>query len=352
MVRARLGVVALVACHAASAPPRPAPSPAPPALPAPPSPITVAYRRIASEFEIMDNVVQWLPDKNEIEYRTWWEERSPLTPKDTALFARYVELRRKHYPAAGAPRGVFPAEKPVDVVARAFYEAETLDDAAVRMHGSIPTDDLAFFRDFYAQYEPRLSELHLLQESADLAAFARITNEALSGAGPFARDIARAYGQSEVPRFTALFVWWPPEEHVTANARGDILLLKYNPKRHGEDAAHATDVVMHELAHVVSSRRPAAEREELSSVFSRGCATDRLKPLQALEEPLAVVMQKRYLRATDPARLDWTRTWYGDPWISNYAKLLFPVFDAHPVVDATFMKSAAKVCAQLQALER
>ena len=251
----------------------------------------------------MDNVVQWLRTRNEIEYRTWWEEQARSRRKDTALFARYVSPA-KDYPAAGAREGYSRPKARRRGRARAF----TRGDARRRGRPDarpIPTDDPPSFRDFYAQYELRLSELHPFQESADLAAFARITNEALSGASPFARDIARCMGKSGSPRFTALFVWWPPEEHVTANARGDILLQ--NTIRSGTAGRGARDGRRHarRLTHVVSSPAARARAQELSSVFS-GAATDRLKPLPGAGGAASPSScQRNDICATTPrARLD------------------------------------------------
>lgn len=345
--RAGLLLLALLASCRAPAPPVTSPSRSP-SVERPP--IQVTYRSVANVFEVMDNVTQWLPAKNDREYRDWWDAYASPTPEDESWFARYEEVRKRSYPAASPPSGVFPPEKPVDWVAHAFYEGETLDDAATRMLGHVPSDDVAWLRAFFTRYESRLVALRVLDESLAFSSMVEATNRALRDVRPYVDGVVRAYGQHERPRLTALYVWWPPGEHTTANNRGDVLLLKYHPKTDASEASSAADIVVHELVHVVSARRPVAERAALSKVFTAGCDPGERKPVFVLEEPLAVVQQKRFLRAKDPPHFDWARPWYGDPWVSTFAKLLYPVFDDHPVVDETFVRAAAKICAELRSL--
>lgn len=350
-MKLRFALLLLVACHAEAPPAKSPPAKSPPAKTAEPTgPIHVEYRRLANMFEVMDNVVLWWKTKNDPEYRAWWDANASPTAEDEQYFKAYIEKRRENFPKEQPPPEIFPSEKPVDWVARAFYESETIEEAAIALHGHVPTDDLAFFRKFYEHYEPRLVALHVLDESLAFVDIAKAMNASLAGVGPYAQSVVEAYGQTQVPKFTALYIWWPPVENTTANQRGDVLLLKYNPRCHADDAASAGDIAVHEFAHVVSSRRAPAEREALAKAFRAGCATDKMKPNYVLEEPLAVVIQKRYQRATDPKHFDMTRPWYGgDKWVSPFAKALFPIFDAHAHVDEAFIRSAAKACQELQA---
>jgi hypothetical protein len=69
-----------------------------------------------------------------------------------------------------------------------------------------------------------------------------------------------------------------------------------------------------------------------------------------------VAHQKLFLDLVEPARLEFGSSWYGDPWVSTMAKLLYhPVAAAHAAegrLDEKLMKQAAKACAHLGAIAK
>jgi hypothetical protein len=46
--------------------------------------------------------------------------------------------------------------------------------------------------------------------------------------------------------------------------------------------------------------------------------------VKLLEEPMAVVHQKLFLSAAAPERFELGSAWYGDRWVSAYAKAIYP----------------------------
>lgn len=59
------------------------------------------------------------------------------------------------------------------------------------------------------------------------------------------------------------------------------------------------------------------------------------------------------VRDTDPLRLDYSGSWYGDPWVGAYAKVLMNLLGQHfangGTVDEALMRRSARLCAQLRA---
>jgi hypothetical protein len=343
----------------------PAPRPAPPA-PVPSSEVMVQYREAANVFEILDNVSNWLPDKCDAEYRAEWERRFGITPEDERSFAAYKEIRKRYYPPPpevppGGPakteHGLFAPGKPPDRIAETFYASDTLPEAFSGLRDFVKPEDVKALEAFYeahrAHYEVLLAES---RSYPDLAQNLKSKLDA-AGADAYFERIAHFYGVTERIRFTALYVWWPPVEAVTANNRGRYLILKYNPVKHRESALRDIEIPVHELTHWISAHQPAAQKQALTRAFLSGCdLTAKLQGPRILEEPLAVVHQKMFLGLVDPGRLEFSSSWYGDPWIGTFAKLLYhPVADAQAKggkLDEKLMKQAAKACAHLEVVAK
>ena len=166
------------------------------------------------------------------------------------------------------------------------------------------------------------------------------------------------YEVTGLRRFTALYIWWPPVENVTANTRDRFLLLKYNPAKHGRSAMSDIDIPIHEFTHYLSAHQPEEQKRALTHTFLAGCdPTADVKPVKILEEPLAVAHQKLFLSVAAPQRFDASVPWYGgDQWIDPFAKAIYPALKdarAHGrTIDDALMTSAAKSCAALYATRR
>jgi hypothetical protein len=313
------------------------------------------YRAPANAFEIMDNVSRWSSGKVDPQYRAWWTERWGMAPEDEARFAAYKDLRKRYYEMKEElPRQpLFGPVKPVDRIAAAFYGAATFDAAFERLGAFMAPEDVALIRDFHAAYAPRYAEL--LDESTAFRDIARELEErlAVTHADAFAEKIARFYRAETPPTMEILFVWWPPIDETVANVRDRTLLLKYNPKKHRATAGTDVDLPVHELVHWVSGHQPDARKAELAAAFLARCdVRDKIPEAQILEEPMAVVQQKMFLRQAAPDRFDFEGSWYGDPWVGVFAKLLYdPVERAVSQgrsIDPALMTSAGKACAQLR----
>jgi hypothetical protein len=321
-----------------------------------PSPeIEVKYREAADVFELVDNLSEWLPDKCDHEYRAAWIERfGPLSRADLDLFERYAAVRGRYYERVhtrdktllGAP----PAHDPV---AQAFYRSNTILEAFHVLAGFMDATDVATIRTTIESLAPRYAEL--TKESAAYPAMASTLEHSLTetGAARFRARMAHFYGVTDPRTFTVLYVWWPPVESVEANNREGVLLMKYNPTRHGGHPEKEVDVVVHEMGHDVSRRQSEAQRRAFSDLYRAGCPfpTEVDNP-RALEEPLTVAQQKIFLRAVLPAEFAKTK-WYNDPWISTVAKRFFPdvsaAYERGDVLDEALVRRLAASCAEVAA---
>ncbi len=349
-MRARaLFVLLLGAC---ATPPVPAPTSASAAAPARPPLVTAVYREPAVVFETLDNVSLWWKDKCNPEYRADWERRFGVIGDDDAKrFATYKELRKRTYAYPSEEKdphtnasGLFAPNKPADRVAEAFYGASTMDEGFARVSKVVGPEDVATLRAFYAAYEPRMRVI--LDESRGLAATARQLSSSLSGTKTeaFFEKMLRFYGVTRAGWFEALVLYWPSGPNVTAHQRGSFLLLKGTAE---------PEIVVHELAHWVSSQRATAEKRALSTRFLGRCdPTEGVRVEKILEEPLAVAQQKVFLRQIAPERFDENAGWYSsDAWISPLAKAIFErvqnAYDRGETLDASLVDGAAAACEEL-----
>lgn len=357
---ARAAIMTTFVCAAACRPPvAPAAVPAAPAVPAAvrtPS-ITVTYRDGANVFEILDNVSSWWPDKCDAEYRTYWKERFGITAADDERFATYKKIRKAHYPRPQENDGesappLFGIAKPLDRFAEAFYGAATVDEGLSRLADVVDREELATLRAIFAVYRPSYEVL--LAESAPYRELASALQRRLDDAHASATflELTRFYGvdATSVPDFDVLYVWWPPAEHIAANNRGRHLLLKYNPTTHLKKAARDSDLPVHELIHYVSSHQPEEQKRTFAKAFREACRPrPEIAPVDVLEEPMAVAQQKLFLSVVAPEKLEFASPWYGDPWVSDFAKDIYPqVKEARSrrrPLDADLMRALGRACA-------
>lgn len=340
MRRLLVGLLALSSCAAPAPPAVPAPTPAPAPAPTSPSGITVVYRDAANVFEILDNLSGWWKGKCDPEYREEWARRFGISAEDEQRFLAYKQIRKRYYPRpesdpqadpATTRNGLFAPLKAPDRLAEAFYASSTVDAALSTVAAWMPPEDLGALRQFYDAYRPRYEAL--LAESRAYPVFATALQQKLDAAqaASFYRDVAHFYGVTEPARFTVLYVWWPPVDHIQANNRGSFLILKYHPDRHRDDAGRDVEIPVHELVHYVSAHQPDERKQALTRAFLAGCDMRQKMPSPTiLEEPLAEAQQKIFLRLADPARLDFTKRWYSNKWIDAFAKAIYaPVSEAH-----------------------
>jgi hypothetical protein len=127
-----------------------------------------------------------------------------------------------------------------------------------------------------------------------------------------------------------IIVWYPPLSKDFATPVDKFLVMQKNPIKHIDWPDE--DIVFHEIVHTLSVRQPQKQKEEISNAFLDLCPMkDKFPKLfggNLLEEPMAVVVgQILFLKRFFPDRLKWDSKLYNDPWVSSFAKLIYPVVE-------------------------
>lgn len=323
--------------------------------------LELAYREPADRFEILDNASDWWPGYADRTYREHFEKTFGVSEDDARFFARYRELREKHFDRTGQddpdPRqaacGLFTdrAVLRADPVGFAFYESATMAEAFERVSHVVDAVEVEFLRSFYAHFAARLDLLTGETRGLTEASLERTrASLARPGLEAYLDDLCRFFGVTERLRFTALYVWWPDTENVRANPNGPFLLLRVRPAK-GERIDSA-DVVVHESVHVLSAMQPQEQKRRVTDAILAAAPhlLEHARRLEVFEEPLATILGNiEFRRRFQPERFSWSRRWYGKPWVDLSARVLHPaVTDAlasQAGLGGPFTKEAAALCA-------
>ena len=329
--------------------------------------VVVRYREVADVFEILDQVSAWWPEYVDPAYRAAWTDGHLLQPDDSAFFARYAELRARHFDRAGQDShgnfregsALFTSRSTLlaDPVASAFYRSDSLPQALDQLRATLSVEETDFLRSFYAHFASRTSVLAAQTRSlteGSRSATARTLEDPdvqqyLSLISAIFAPVTDASDGGA--SFTALYVWWPDTNQTAATPNGGALVLRVRP-RAGE-VVNSADVVAHETIHVFAARMNEARQQSLSELLLDGChAPASLRRLAILEEPIATALGNiEFRRRFMPQRFSWSRRWYGDAWVNVYARLLQPLLverlSTGVVLDARFANDAAALCTAL-----
>jgi hypothetical protein len=320
--------------------------------------ITAHYREAADIFDIMDCTSGWWEHTfcaDERAYQIEWEKRfGEFSKEDKTFFTQYDQIRRKYFRGLGMPTedtgpytdGVFAKRKSIteDLIAPAFYGSNDLDEAISKLNKTLGTADLEFLKKFYDHFRPRYTQL--LDESKAFIKKAKALNQKLGNKryGDCYEKILKYYSVTEKINYEVLYTWWPPIKKDYATPTDKFLVLRQNPIKHfnWDDE----DVVFHEIVHTISVRQPQKQKEEISKTLLEKCPIEgKIQTGKILEEPMAVVFgQIMFLETFKPKQLTWESKLYNNPWISSFAKLIYPVIKAEFQTAKNFsVKTAEKV---------
>lgn len=299
--------------------------------------ISAHYREPANSFDIVDCVSKWWDGtfcNDEGAYQKEWENRFGISDEDRNLFKKYDSFRRKYFHGMGLPNvetniadGLFSKRRAIDEdpVAPAFYSSQTLEEAYTKLSKITSKEDLDLLRSIHAHFKPQLQVL--LGESRQFQVKAEKLNRRLQDIRyqKFFTDIARYYETKLDIHYEVLFSWWPPVERDNASPTDRFLILRKNPLKHINWSEE--DIVFHEIVHTISARQPQENKERHSNDFLKICPINGRLPVgQILEEVLAVAIGQIYfLNRFDPKSLVWESKLYSKPWVSSFAKIVYPV---------------------------
>lgn len=322
------------------------------------------YNEAGNAFRILDCVSNWSTgycgDKGA--YRKDWEKRLEMDDADRELFKKYGKIRFRYFAEDNQwqedplknKEGFFTSSKVLseDLLAAAFYDSDTIEDALQRLAGTVSKDDLGFLRIFYSKFHDRLKLYK--KESEPFIKAADTLNKKLQNPEyvQFFRTVEQFYGVNANIDYAAIYVWWPPLNSDYAYPVGSSLILAKNPVEH-IDWPDEYDV-FHEVVHTISARQPAVQKQKLTEAFLKICDI-RFKEdsEKILEEPLAVAIgQMLFLKRFDPKLYTEEKNWYEDPWINRFSQAIFPLveqaFAKNQLLDVDLIEKAAGACKQLQ----
>jgi hypothetical protein len=302
--------------------------------------LKAVYSESANIFDVMDNVSNWWDGFCEEEYQKFWTNRYGISDDERVLFSRYKQLRERYYSdpdqAEKDPlknrNGFFATSGAIsaDPLAEAFYSSSTLTEAMAKVEKLVSPDEFKFLKTYYEHFQPKYSLL--LQESTSFASVATQINKSLSApkVKKLFDQVANFYDVHSNVDYRILFVWWPPINRANASPTGSYLLMRYNPMKHLDIVSKDSDIVFHEVVHTISARQPLEQKQRLTKQLLQKCdQVSTLKKLTILEEPLAVAIgQMLFLERVNPSKLHYEESLYSSPWISAFAKLIFPVTKA------------------------
>lgn len=307
--------------------------------------ISAKYSEAANTFTIMDCLSGWW-DKgfcqdDEGAFQRYWVERFGLNKEDYDFFVEYDNFRQRYYKGLGLPKdepgpfgdGLFSKKSGIaeDLIAPIFYSSSTVDQAFKKLEKIITQEDLKFLKDFYKRFESKYQLL--LVESEPFKNKAIELNKKLQNKKfkKFFSKVTRYYSVSEKMNYEVIYTWFPPLDRDTASPTNSYLVFQQNPIKHIK--SQDEDIVFHEIIHTISARQPQKQKEDISTAFLDMCPGIREKFIgvyrsRILEEPLAVAIgQIIFLREFYPDRLRWDSKLYNNPWISGFAKLIFPIIE-------------------------
>lgn len=324
--------------------------------------LAVAYSESADLYSLMDNVSGWLDGYVMPPYREEWERRFGWSDDDQRWADRYQEYRQRTFlddaedpDPAMTPDGIFASRTEsaagADPLATYFLAQPDIRTALSQLERSASPNDARMLRGFYQHFEPKWRVL--LGESAPLKAQARRLQEKLNSpkVQQFVQRMNRFYGGDVDGQFTVYFTRHPPGRETSAEPLAGSYILLHSPT--ADESQDWDTIVMHELAHFISSRQPAEQKHALTARFLARCPMPKgAKRMWLIEEPLAVAWgQAVYSAEVLNTPLDPNDNWYGIPWVNIVSRAIAPsvirASDSEAPIDTALVDEAADRCVDL-----
>lgn len=323
--------------------------------------ISITSSEAANSFEILDNLSQWYPGFNTSVYNDYWKQHKLTNSEDAKFFKQYKALREKYFHDPDQSQkdplknrnGFFSTlgSKQGDPLAYAFYRSSSLESGLKEASQFISREEADFLKSFYLHFQKRLKPL-----IAETTAFKPMMEELANSfqkppTQEYLGKLQKFYGISQDLEYLVVFVWWPPIADTRGDPAGDFLILKQHPIKHQK--TFNADIVMHEVAHSLSSRMPFERKQLLTKTFLEICPVQtQLKKLLILEEPLAVAAgQILFTQQVYPDSYKFAVKWYNNSWNSLFGKLISPVvkqyLDHGKKLDQKLIKDCAFLCKEL-----
>jgi len=291
--------------------------------------IEIEYHAPTDLFQLMDAVTGWY--FNDPSYRAYWKNRFGWSSDDRRISRRYKSYRNRTYDRSDQKNRshIFATKlstsQQLDPLAEHFVNAASIDEALSAFEDIASPRDAAMLRSFYDHFEENWRTL--LRESAGFVGQAKTLDRELRQlqTDAYLNRLSSFFRVDEKLVFKARFVWWPPIDRTLADVSGQIFFLRRHPQKH-KDSTGWLGVIMHEVAHHVSSQQTTSQKQTLSKAFLEVCPIKMGSgnTLKILEEPLAVAWGQaafvKYVRNETP---DPGSSWYSHPFVEIMGRLLW-----------------------------
>lgn len=329
--------------------------------------IAVAYGEAADVFSLMDNVSRWREGFTDPAYRDEWVTRFGWSAADQAITDRYTAYRLRIY--VDEAQGLDPATSRDGLFNPATANTAASDPLAVHfllqpsaraalqtLARSASADDARMLRQFYAHFAPKW-RLLLADRQAHMAGATELERYFnTSQVSAFIDRMARFYGVTVSGTFQVFLTRYPPGRQSSAEVLAGNYILLHAPAGAPITATDWDGIVMHELAHYMSARQPAEQKQALTREFLAICPMPPgVRRFWLIEEPLAVAWgQAAYSIQVHGRPLDPLDNWYSVPWIDIVSRAIAPTVIAGYGTGATIndgiVREAADRCVSLTSI--
>ena len=321
--------------------------------------IQLEYRQLADHFHLIDNLTESTPVFFLIpDYKNLWIERfGDLSDKDLLIFKQYRDLRMKYQNTSffdemipSEKSGLFapnPNDVP-DIIADAFYTSITIEEALDQLAGKIEVQETEFIKYFFEFYEEKLLSFAQFDNNK-LKIELDYFNSELNSENTIATfaEIIDFY-KSGPQRFKSTLIFWSPSRSFRGACYGDHLQVKLPINDLPVDDDYVmkflTSVILHEATHHISGSAPSDQKQQLSRTFlNKVKSIDESHFLDAIEEPLVMAHQMRFVKNAYPKIYSENADWFNHPLAKRYLCILEDYISNKKPIDTTFILKLADI---------
>lgn len=319
--------------------------------------IRLEYRQLADYFHLVDHLTESTPNFFLITgYKKLWVECFGLSEVDIGFFKQYKDLRLKYKNTSffdettpSEKSGLFaPNPKDIpDIIADAFYTSVTIENALHLLEGKLEVHEIKFIKYFFESYKEKLSSFIKFDNDKLNFGINYFNNELNSPNAISAFSKSIDFYKSGTQQFKSILVFWCPSGFHGA-CYGDHLQVKIpidNLPVNGQYVMHfLASVILHEATHHISGSASSEQKLELSRAFLNVVkSVDESHFLNAVEEPLVMAHQMRFVKNAYPEIYSENAEWFNYPLAKEYLNILENYIEEGKSIDKTFMLKLADI---------
>lgn len=320
----------------------------------------VKYSKSIDLLNFMDKLSDWESGPVAEEYKLFWDKNNYKSQHDQKHLLAFKEVRKKYYFRDSS--NIFAQNNyNQDVISRAFYTYDEPKKALLNLKSNISYLDFIKFQKSINYFSERITKVIAGQSHRKAI---KNLNEILDKdeIQAYIKQICNFYNVDfDKLHINIAFNHTLEDVDETAFMNLDTIVLsdftykkniyineeKYDFFQTIDNAS----ILMHEIAHLISSNASTEQKENLTKVFESNFNLPQnvtlQKKLYLLEEPLAVILgQILFTRKIAPEYYIKSQNWYADSWVNTIAKLkektVARYLEENKSVDDKLVKSFAR----------